>query len=61
MKATVDTKATSALELMSVQSSLTSLAQNISKENLAFLAELSKRNGINSKIEKNKNMIKNFL
>lgn len=40
---------------------LQQIAESISSENLLFLAELSKKIGINEKIKKNKTLIKFYL
>lgn len=40
---------------------LQQIAESINTENLQFLAELSKKIGINDKIKKNKTLIKFYL
>lgn len=51
----------SVVEQVAIRRQLESLAQNISKENLRFLAELSENQGINEKLESKKTLIKTFL
>ncbi len=44
-----------------ITASLQQLADTLSRENLQFLAEMSKKPNINEKLESKKNLIKTFL
>jgi len=61
MDVTIKTKASTPLEQMAIKKSLETLAQNVTKENLSFLAELSKKPDINRKLESNKTKINIFI
>lgn len=61
MEVTINTQANDATEMMTIKKSLQTLAKNVTKENLKFLAELSEKPGINEKLQENKGKINFFL
>jgi len=61
MEVTIDTKATNEIQKASYKRNLQKLADNITPENLSFLAELSSKNGVNESLKKNQGKIKFFL
>lgn len=61
MEVTISTKATNEIEKAAVKRNLQALAENLTKENLKFLAELSVKPKINEKLESKKGMIKSFI
>lgn len=61
MDVTIRTKATSEIEKSAYSRNLQVLADNISKENLKFLAELAVKPDINKKLESKKGLIKSFI
>lgn len=58
---TINTPATNVIEKKAYERDLQILADNLSKENLKFFAELAVKPGINKKIESKKTIIKNFI
>lgn len=61
MEVTINTKATNEIEKAAVKRNLQALAENLTKENLKFLAELSVKPKINEKLESKKALIKSFI
>lgn len=61
MDVIIKTKATNEIEKTSYQRNLQLLAENISRDNLKFLAELAVKPDINKKLESKKTLIKNFI
>jgi len=49
------------LEKTVIESYLTKLADNVTKDNLAFLAELSTKPDVNKRLESKKQLIKTFF
>jgi hypothetical protein len=45
-------------DAISVELALNTLVKNLNKENLSFIAELSKKKDINERLRKNKTLIK---
>lgn len=58
MEVTIDTNAKDYVESATLKKALQTLATNVSKENLLFLADLSTYNDINAKLQRNKGKIK---
>ena len=61
MEVTLSTKADGEIKKAAYKKHLQKLADNITLENLAFLAELSEKKGVNESLVKNKSKIKFFL
>lgn len=58
MEVTINTNAKDFVEKSTLKNALQTLATNVSKENLLFLADLSTYKDINNKLQKNKGKIK---
>lgn len=61
MDVTLSTKATNEIQKAAYKRNLQKLADNITPENLAFLAELSDKKGVNESLKNNQGKIKFFL
>lgn len=61
MEVTISTKATSEIEKSAYKRNLQVLVDNLTKDNLKFLAELAVKPKINEKLESKKGMIKSFI
>lgn len=61
MDITIKTPENDLLKVGSLKTALEKLANNVSLDNLKFLAELSEKPNINAKLESKKGMIKTFL
>lgn len=61
MEVTINTNATTTLENQAIKNSLQTIAKNVSKEHLAWFADITKREGFNNKLESKKGFINTFL
>lgn len=60
MEATINIEGTPG-EVMAKKQYLETICKNLTKENLQFISELSKKPNINSKLESKKSLITNFV
>ena len=58
METGIKTKAQTGIQLLPIKQALQTLADNVDVDNLQFLADLSRKKGINEKLRANKTMIK---
>ncbi len=61
MEVTINVKSENPIETAAIKRHLQALADNVEKDNLKFLSELSLKPGINKKLKDNQGKIKFFL
>ena len=61
MEITIKTKATNNIEKSTYLVNLQKIADNLTRENIAFIAELSEKKDINKKLVDKKILIKSFV
>lgn len=61
MEVTITIKATSEIEKAAYKRNLQAIADNLTKDNLKFIGELSMKPKINEKLESKKGLIKSFI